>query len=188
MQTVRGGLRKELNAKVQTEIRIMGTFYFIIVFIAVLAFYAYANMKLKRDYVICVEAGDSEEANPQELRNASHYTPHRIIRDKNGRIVNTSKMLRIKVSGNCMKPYGIESGDELLVKKISKDKVLDDYIQQNDILLIYLSDKRMYKIRAFDRFENGSLKTYRFLDNGERKDSRKLHSRESVVGVVEYKI
>lgn len=63
----------------------MGTFYFIIVFIAVLAFYAYANMELKRDYVICV--------------------------------------------------------------------------------------------------------TYRFLDNnGDRKDSRKLHSRESVVGVVEYKL
>lgn len=166
----------------------MGTFYFIIVFVIVVAFYAYCNMGLKRDYVICVEAGDSEEANPQELNNASYYVPHRIIRDKNGRIINTSNMLRIKVSGNCMRPYGIESGDELLVKKIGKDECLDNVIQQNDILLIYLSDKRMYKIRAFDRFEEGSLKTFRFLDNCERKDSRKLHTRESVVGKVEYKI
>lgn len=166
----------------------MGTFYFILFFVTVVVFYAYCNMGLKRDFVICVEAGDSEEANPCELRRESYYTAHRIIRDKGGRIVNTSDTIRIKVSGNCMRPFGIVSGDELLVRKIRKDTNLDGIIHQNDILLIYLSDKKMYKIRAFDQIEGGALKTFRFLDNGDRRDSRKLHSRESIIGKVEYKI
>ena len=166
----------------------MGTFYFILVFTSVVAFYAYCNMGLKRDFVICVEAGDSEEANPCELRKASYYAAHRIIRDKGGRIVNTSDTIRIKVSGNCMRPFGIVSGDELLVRKIGKDINLDGKISKNDILLIYLSDKKMYKIRAFDHFEGSALQTFRFLDNGNKKDSRKLHSRESIIGKVEFKI
>ncbi len=152
----------------------------------VLAFYAYCNIKLNSDYVICAEAGDSKTANPKELERASHYTTHKIIRDEDGNVVNSSNMIRIKVNGNCMRPYGINFGDELLVRKIGKDENLDSIIQKEDILLIYLFDKKMYKIRAFDHFEHGSLKTYRFLDNGEKKDSRNLHQRESIIGKVEY--
>ena len=87
-----------------------------------------------------------------------------------------------------MRPFGIVSGDELLVRKIGKDINLDGKISKNDILLIYLSDKKMYKIRAFDHFEGSALQTFRFLDNGNKKDSRKLHSRESIIGKVEFKI
>ena len=79
--------------------------------------------------------------------------------------IDTSDMIRIVVKGNCMKPRNIESGAQLLVKKIDTTKAIDRQIKQGDILLIHLNDTGVYKIRIFDKYEGADLVTYRYDDN-----------------------
>jgi len=169
----------------------MGSVYFILVFVCVVSFYAYCNLSLKRDYIQCVEAGNSNEANYEEQKELSYYAPHRMIKDDNGRMIDAQNMMQVKVNGDCMAPIGINSGDILLVKKIDKNEDIDKVITKGDVLLIYLSDKRIYKLRAFDSYEDSEksvLKTYRYDDNKIRKDSSKSHNRKNIIGVVEYNL
>ena len=87
-----------------------------------------------------------------------------------------------------MKPKNIESGAQLLVKKIDRTKSMCDQIKQGDILLIHLSDNGVYKIRIFDKYEGTDLVTYRYDDNMNRKNSSRNHKEASVLGIVKYRL
>lgn len=155
----------------------------------VLSIYAYFNiMTRKQDFVQCVEAGPTCQINADNLNANSFYDKHRIVKKKNGDVVDTSKMIRIIVKGNCMKPKQIESGSQLLVLKLDAQRPVKEQIKSGDILLIHLKDTNIHKIRVFDKYENGVLQTYRFDDNGQKKKSSKPHQESSVIGVVKYKL
>lgn len=168
----------------------MGTFYFIIFFVLVLGFYAFCNLKFKkRDYVMCVEAGSTQKATAADLERQSFYVRRKILRDRHGNVLDPQKVLRIKVSGNCMKPYNISSGDEMLVELIDHSKPIDGQIKEKDVLLIHLRDSGINKIRAFKRFaDDGTLETYWFESDGSVHRSSKNHTKDSLVGVVKYRI
>ena len=101
----------------------MGTIYLIIVFIFVLSIYAYFNITTrKQDFVQCVETGPTSQTSAINLNSNSFYDKHRTVKKKNGEIVDTSKMIRIIVKGNCMKPKQIESGSQLLVIKLDSQR------------------------------------------------------------------
>ncbi len=159
-----------------------------ILFIAV-AMYAYFNIVSgKQEFVQCVEAGPAMATDAKRLKELSFYDKHRIVLNADGQKVDTSGMMRIVVKGNCMKPKHIESGAQLLVKKINRKDSIRNQIKQGDILLIHLTDNDIYKIRIFDRYDGGDLATYRYDDNGERKNSTRNHKESSIVGIVKYRL
>ena len=167
------------------------------VFIIVIALYAYLNVQFRqegqlnsqeRDYVMCVEAGDTDCITAEDLKEASYYIKHQPVRDYSGRIINNPNTIRIKTKGDCMVPIGINNGDKLLVRCIDRNEPLSTQIEHGDVLLIHIKDNGIYKIRIFDAYDdNGNLLTYRYKDNV-RKNSSRPHSVDSVVGVVRYQL
>ena len=97
---------------------------------------------------------------------------------------------RVIVHGHCMEPRGIMDCSQLWVKSINREKDFSLQVKHDDILLIYLSDKNIYKLRIFDKYlDNDRLLTYRYNPKTkERVDSSIPHKRESVVGVVKYAV
>ena len=168
----------------------MEIWYFLVIIITIVALYGlcsfYGN---KPEYVICVEAGPSDNVSYEDLKSCSFYDHKVVIRDKDGTNINTSDMFRVVVRGNCMKPKSIEDGAQLLVKKINPLSEFSSQIKQGDILLIHLNDSRIDKIRIFDEYNNnGELLTYRYDNNSVRINSSKPHKKSSIIGVVKYKI
>lgn len=167
----------------------MGTINFILLSLLIIGIYVFCNLILNRDRVLSVEAGDTGNVNPVELRKKSFYAPHRVFKDADGNVINTFDMIIVKVCGDCMCPRNIPNGSELLVKKIHSANSAHDIIKKDNILLIHLKDKDLYKIRIFDDFNgNNELKTYRFNKNGEKVDSSRPHRIEDVIGIVKYKV
>lgn len=167
----------------------METAYFLVILFVAVAIYAYINIVSgKQEFVQCVEAGPTSTTDAKRLRELSFYDKHRIIKKPNGQEIDTSGMIRIVVKGNCMKPKGIESGTQLLVKKINKKDSVRKQIKEGDILLIHLMDNDLYKIRIFDRYDGENLATYRYDDDGRRKDSTRNHKESSIIGIVKYRL
>lgn len=175
----------------------MPVIIFTTVFAIVIALYAYLNVRIRqegqlnsqiRDYVMCVEAGDTDCITAEDLKESSYYIKHQPIRDYSGHIINDPNTIRIKTKGDCMVPIGINNGDELLVHLIDRDKPLAKQIEHGDVLLIHIQDNGINKIRIFDTYDDkGNLLTYRYKDNV-RKNSSRPHSVDSVVGVVRYQL
>lgn len=165
----------------------MSTFYFIVGFVLVLAFYAYSNLKLRKDFVMGVEAGTTKGVTADDLKRASFSVKHKVVKDRQGNVIPADSIIRIVVEGNCMRPLHINNGDRMIVVKIDKNRPFEEQVKQNDVLLIHLKDNGINKIRAFENFEGQNLRTYWFEDSGKKHPSSKVHTRESVLGVVRYK-
>lgn len=165
----------------------METFYFIIVFVLIIAFYAFCNLKLRKEYVMGVEAGTTKGVTADELKRASYSIKRRIVKDRQGNIIPSETMIRVVVEGNCMKPLRINSGDEMIAIKIDKSRTLKEQIKKNDVLLIYLRDNGIHKLRAFERFEGRNLQTFWYEEDGTKHPSSKVHTPESVLGVIRYR-
>ena len=101
---------------------------------------------------------------------------------------------RFVVKGDCMKPRNIFNGDVIFIESFKENASDDDkfqIIKENDILLIYLDDKRFkgYKIRGFSkRNEDGSLETFYYKEDGTTKISGHSHRLESIGGIVKRKL
>ena len=165
----------------------MATFYFIILFVLALGFYAFCNLKLRKDHVIGVEAGTTKGVTADELGRLSYYRKHKIVKTRHGEIINPNSIIRIVVEGNCMKPLNINSGDEMIAIKIDKKRPLAEQIKTNDVLLIHLEDTGINKIRAFNKFEGKDLVTFWYEEDGKEHLSSKKHSPKSILGIVRYK-
>lgn len=166
---------------------IMGTFYFILAIILVLALYAYSSIK-GRDVVRAVEAGPVDRCDANLIHSRSFMSSPIKLCDEKGNPLSTKGMIRVVVCGNCMKPKGIPDNAQLLVEKMAQSS-LKDKLHQGDIVMIHLKDRKLDKIRIFDRFDDkDQLITYRFDDAGNRVNSSRPHLLSSVVGVVRYKI
>ena len=167
----------------------METVYFLLIMLLVIVLYAYTNVCVGgREYIQCVDAGPTKDVTAEFLKEKSFYDERKIVRDQNDKIVDTHNMMRIVVQGDCMKPKGIFSGDQLLVEKIDRKKTFEEQIKKGNIVLIYLADKGIYKIRIFEDYEeDGSLKTYHYIEN-KRRNSKYPHKRNCVLGKVVYKV
>ena len=166
----------------------METFYFILLVVTLLVLYGIGSLS-GRIVVQGVEAGPIGECDPRTVRAKSFRTRPVTVYDNNGNPVDTKEMIQVIVCGDCMVPRKILNNTQLLVQRIDKNKVLEDQLKQGDIIMIHLADENIDKIRVFDKFdENKQLLTYRYSSSNERVNSSFPHSRESVVGVVRYKI
>lgn len=143
--------------------------------------------KTTKEKVIVAEAGKLSEMqadyvpfvymNPIQLRAADNT------------ILDTTNLIRVLVHGCCMVPVGIMDGNQLFVEKINKNKAFSLQVKHDDIMLIYIKDKNVYKLRVFDKFGNDeNLVTFRYnQETGEIQYSSRPHTRESVIGIVRYK-
>ncbi len=169
------------------------TLLFVLIFFIALTIYAYCNVLLAKynggqEFIQCVEAGPTNEVNAEVLAKCSFYDKRKAVKDKEGKIIDTSTMMRVIVRGECMAPKKIHTDTQLLVQKIDNDKSMNQQIRQGDILLIYLKDTDFYKIRIFDKFDDdNNLKTYYYdTHDGHVINSSRPHAKETILGVVRY--
>ena len=148
----------------------------------------FVGQSLSKEYVLCVEAGPMTGVSAEELRRKSFYATRADLQD-HGKTVSTRNMIRIVVNGDCMKPRNITEGTQLYVEKIAKDSDIKGKIAKGDILMLYLSDTKKYKIREFKEFTpEGALDTFYYNPDGSEHPSSRPHHRGTLVGVVKYRI
>lgn len=166
----------------------MGTFAFVLFVFAVLALYAFSSLNGK-EIVKAVEAGPLDDCDPAVVRHKPFRARPINVYGPNGTPLDMKNMSRVVVCGSCMVPRNIPDNSVLLVEKIDVKKPLEDQIKQNDIVMIHIKEQNIDKIRVFEKFDEfNQLVTYRYSNNGSQVMSTKPHSRESVVGVVRYKL
>lgn len=78
--------------------------------------------------------------------------------------------------------------DEIIALKIDKSKPLVQQIKKDNLVLIYLNDIGIYKIRAIHSFDGNKLSTYYYNEHGEKVMSTVGYSPESIRGIVKYKV
>ena len=165
----------------------MGSFYFLLLIIIALVGYAISSISGK-EVVRGVEAGPVGKCDPKVVRERSFRARPIEVRDEKGSLIDTSDMIRVVVCGDCMSHRNIPNNSQLLVKKIDKTKPLEEQIKHDDIVMIHLKDQHLDKIRIFDKFdEYHQLLTYRYSGDV-RVNSSFPHTKESVLGVVKYKL
>lgn len=178
---------------------VYSTSLFAISLLVVIVLYGIINLRRRKKcqkkykenivFVQCVEAGCLKEASSEELRKKSYWSKKCFFRDGEGNVIDTRDMIQVITNGICMVPRGISDGDRLLVQRINPEKPLETQIKHDDMLLIYLKDKDITKIRIFDEYNpERELLTYRYTKEGKRHDSSLPHRRESIVGIVRYNI
>lgn len=163
----------------------MATFYYGLVLFVLLCIYAICKVKqpTETDYIQCVEAGSIQEADAELLERKSYKTAHKTLYAPDGTALG-SEYFRIVINGNCMKPRKICHNDEIIVRKYYPNIEL----RQGDIIMLYIEDKQMYKLREIKNIEGNVLHTVRYDSDGREIISSKPHNINQVKGVVKYRI
>lgn len=144
-----------------------------------------SHLYAKKDKVIDVEAGPTSECHRVFLKEEA---APKIIKLPNGKLVSSRNFVRIRIRGNCMEPRSIFNGEQWLVDRIDHKKAVGETIKKGDVVLIYLKDKNLFKIREVENINSTNfLDTIRY-NNGERIKSSKPHSYSDVIGIVKYAI
>lgn len=167
----------------------METVYIAIFFIVLCGLYIATSFCTKsRDRIIFVEAGSVTDIDEAELKSKKSVLS-KIFRLPDGTYASSHKYIRIIVRGDCMSKKRICSGEEWLVETVDRQERLEKQIRPGNVLLIYLEDKGIYKIREFKCFTaEKELVTFYYGKDGVEHLSSKPHSAKSVIGVVKYGI
>lgn len=160
----------------------------VIIIMGLFLFGYYMGHLLLNEFVTCVEAGPVEGTTAENLRRKSFYAPKvRLV--NGGKYISGKNMIRIVVSGDCMRPRNIVDGTQLFVEKISPKNDVNGMLHKGDILMLYLADTKKYKIRELKEFtKDGSFSTFYYNPDGSEHPSRESHRRSTLVGVVRYRI
>lgn len=140
-----------------------------------------------KEFIQCVEAGPSNETTAADLVKRSYYAKKTVKRGVNGEILDENRFSRLLVKGNCMSPRNIKNGDMVIVEKMTQDEDFSAILKENIILWLYIEDTKMHKIRIFEGWDNGELKTY-YYKNGVKHPSSEHHKTTQIRGVVRYKL
>lgn len=166
----------------------MVSIYILLIFIAICICYAYPRLIKQDDVVYSAFAGSSDEPHNSESPVLT-FEKSRVIKLPDGTYANTKSFHRLRINGVCMSPVDIKNGEEWLAKKINHKKSLRSQINIGDVLLIYLSDTKRYKIRrVHDFIDDSTLDTYSYTPEGKVHKSTKPHSANTIMGVVKYRL
>lgn len=168
----------------------MNTVIIYILFIAICVLYGVARTRKSVDKVLPSYAGPLSEHVCDTCDCTVTQKPSCVIKLPNGKYANTHSYHRIRIIGGCLEMVGIHKNEEWLADKVtlSDKESVPDTLSKGDVLLIYLNDKGIYKIRCFESLDgDGNLITYSYPE-GKRHVSSKPHSPSSVLGVVKYKL
>ena len=163
-------------------------FSVIIVVFEILLFSLYVVVN-RMQKVFTADAGPTHTLTSKEQKSRTIYLPYQTICTSHGKQINTRNYLRVKVDGKCMEPKGISDKSQILVEPLTENQrtYFKKYVRLEDVLLIHLKDKDVYKLRILQNYDNEKeLITYRYLSSGEKHRSSRNHKPEDVVGVVRY--
>jgi hypothetical protein len=156
----------------------------IIVAIALLGIYVLLNRPQK---IILADAGSTHRLTGREQRQKDSFHPFRNISLQAGKILQSRDYICVKVDGNCMEPRGIKNNSIVYVLPLNKKEHFKKQVRAEDVLLIYLPDKNVYKLRILQNYDNKKqLITYRYDENGKKYISSRSHHPDNVRGVVKY--
>lgn len=164
----------------------MGIIIFGILFLFVLVAYAFMSLCVNKTFVQCVEAGPSDAITADELHRKSLCLNNKRMVDCSGNDLSPNDYFRVVVNGNCLRKKQIMNGDILIVKKY-RDSDKSNLIAGR-IVLLYIQDTHIYKIREIISVDGNNIKTQYYLDNGEPKESSRLHDISQVRGIVKFKL
>ena len=147
------------------------------IIVAIISIYRFRG--IKKEQVIVAEAGRISEI-------GDTYQPYIYMNPILSSDEEGNNIQRVIVHGRSLEPRGIYDRSQLYIQLINLEKDFSLQVKHDDILLIYLKDKNIYKLRIFDKhLDNDNILTYMYNpQTGERVDSSLPHRRESVVGVV----
>lgn len=166
----------------------MVTFWIFIIFCIIVVAYGVMSFKNSQTQeIILAEAGPTKCTDVvcgiEKIK-----APTKTIKLPNGLYKNSTDFLRIKINGNCMHKRNICFGEEWLVEPINHSLGMKEQLQESDVLLIYIEDKKIYKIRELSKFLEKDMMETIYYDGEIRKVSSLPHSYNSVVGIVKYNI
>ena len=162
--------------------------FFIVLTCLLIIYYLSSKNSADKEFVRCVEAGPTAEMTAKELARYSFYDRRRELKDQNGNLIDRTHLERVIVKGGCMTRRGIPNGAQLLVDPINNEVEFNQKVHPHDILMIYIADKDIYKIRELDHIEGTEAHTFCYNPDGSRHDSSRSHQVNSVKGVVRYRI
>ena len=141
----------------------------------------------QKEKVIVAEAGKISEMG-KDYQPYVYMNPIQLCGVNNVKI-NSEDLLRVLVHGHCMEPIGIMDGSQVFAAKINKTKEFSLQAKHDDVLLIYLEDKNMFKLRIFEKYnQDKDLITYRYDQKTRQKRySTNPHTIDSVIGVIKFK-
>ena len=151
--------------------------------VGLIALYIFINRPQR---VIVADAGPTRKLTAKEQKRKSFFTFSQSALCSNKGVMNTRNFIRVYVDGTCMEPRGIKDGAQVLVKPLDKKLDFNAQVKEEDVLLIHLHDKKVYRLRILqDTTDINSLVTYRYKD-GVKHNSSRNHKHDDVVGVVKY--
>ena len=168
----------------------MESVFLFLIFLFLCFCYGYPRIvkRNRNDVVYSAFAGSSDE--PHDSKSPVLLSePSRVIKLPDGMYANSNSFHRLRINGVCMSPIDIKNGEEWLAIKINHKKSLRSQINIGDVLLIYLSDTKRYKIRrVYDFIDDSTLDTYSYTPEGKVHKSTKPHSANTIMGVVKYRL
>jgi hypothetical protein len=158
-----------------------------LVFVLICVFYGIAShFYAKTETAIVTEAGATSDKVGSSV--ITRKVPAQVVRLENGKYIRTRDYIRIIVDGDCMSPRNILRNEEWLVEPV-KSSDLETKLQKKDVVLIFLEDKQMYKIREFEGYDSeGNLTTLYYDENSRKRYSSHPHPKSSVRGILRYAI
>lgn len=172
--------------KQDLNFEIMAIIIFSILFVFVLAAYAFMSLCVNRTFVQCVEAGPTNAVTAEELKKKSLYIRNKRMVDGSGHTLLPEDYFRVVVNGNCLAPKNIYDKDILVVKKYKQsDK---DCLTSGKVALLHLKDTGVYKIREIVSVDGDKIMTKYYLDNGTSQESSKCHNISQLIGIVRFKL
>ena len=144
------------------------------------------NLYNRYQRVYVADAGPTKELTALGQIVKNFFMPYQNARLEDGSLVNTHEFIRVLVDGKCMEPRGIMDKSHVLVQRIMCDKDFKEQVNIGDVLLLRLHDKKVYKLRILNNFDDiNQLETYRY-QNGRPHRSSRNHNPKDVIGIVRY--
>ena len=138
--------------------------------------------------VYVADAGPTKELTAWQQLIKNYLMPYQYVQIAKGVYVNSRDYIRVLVDGKCMGPKGIKDKSQVLVEPLHKDEDFKSQVNLEDVLLIRLPDKKVYKLRILQEYtSDNKLVTYRY-EKGEKHMSSRTHSTDDVIGVVRYAV
>ena len=156
----------------------------IIIAIVLLAIYVFLNRPQK---IILADAGSTRKLTGREQRKKDSFRPFQNISLQAGKILHSRDYICVKVDGSSIEPRGIKNNSIVYVLPLNRKEHFKKQVRAEDVLLIYLPDKNVYKLRILQNYDNKKrLITYRYNEDGKKHISSKSHHPDNVRGVVKY--
>lgn len=164
----------------------MAIIIFSILFVFVLAAYAFMSLRVNRTFVQCVEAGPTNAISAEELNKKSIYLKNKRMIDGSGHTLSPDDYFRVVVNGDCLAPKQITDRDILIVKTYrDSDR---ESLQAGKIALLRLPDTGIFKIREIVSVNGDDIVTRYYLNDGTPQESSKHHNISQVKGIVRFKL